>query len=287
MINFNQALVLMVGLLFASASHAQTGEPQYPADASFHFVGTTEFVVIETVRVYSETSGNFLPGLSPVVEEGTVTSELWVDTVLVDAQPSAPGESTATGVITTVRGTPAADQVGEPLTESLLLAPYGIGVTDNGPIRTAGVTESNVQITISNDNLDEWSGGTGDLYAEGLRLETDNQNLTWVTSGFFYNFDIEAQSNGDGTNTFVAQEVFFTTEIQGEVPAVEGTIFLERRVASTFNGTLQVPQGSISAVPTIPVYGLILIGFGLILIASRRLQRHQRNEPSPPSLLAR
>jgi hypothetical protein len=226
-----QALVLIAALLFSSASHAQSVEPTYPADASFHYVGTTEYWITETVSVYSESSGTFVSGPSTVVEEGIIAAELWVDTVLVAPQA---GESTTTGQITVIRGTPAGRQVGDPLTAASLLAPFGIGVTDDGIVKTVGITDTEVTVDVSADDSDDWSISAGELNAEGVIVETDDQNQTWVTSDLDYNFEITAQPGG---SIFVAQEELSTKEMQGDVPPVEGTVVIERTVFSMFNGS--------------------------------------------------
>lgn len=270
---WKQALVLIAALVFSSAGTAQAAEPQVPIDASFYFEGTTEFLVVETVSTYSASSGTFVRGPTTQVDSGNTTSELWIDTELVGAQPAPTGGWTLTGKITAVRGTEAGARVGEPLTASLLLAPFGIGVTEMGNIRSAGLTESEVTTLISDGNPGEWSLDMGDLVAEGIRIETDDQNQSWLTSSLRYRFEMEALNSSDGIS-FSATEILGTSEIQGDVPAVEGTVILERTVFYSFNGESTgvewVPQNSTTAVPAISLPGLILLGFGLVLLAGRR-----------------
>ncbi len=220
-----------------------------------------------------------------MVESETAASELWIEALFVDAQhvpPAAPNEFTATGKITLIKGTQAGIRLGSPLTASVLLAPFGIGVVDNGSTKTAGVTESEAQINFNNYNLGKWTSGIGKLSPEGIKLETDEtQNATYITFSRLYNFEINADSISDGTNTVMAQEVFNTREMQGAISPVDGTVFLERTVLSSFRESLveygRIPNEPIVQIPTISLYGLVLTIIGLILVARYRLSsaRHQ------------
>jgi hypothetical protein len=228
----------------------------------------TEFLVLETPRVYSESEGTFLGGQTTVIDGGIIDSELWVGSWFDGVQHvSGAGQEewTATGKITSIRGTQAGIRVGDPLTPSVLLAPFGIGVFDNGPVRTLGIFESDAEIQVIKDMMGEWVNGLGNLRAEGIEFETIPQGATFATSGLFYEFEIEAAFHSDGTNSVRAQELLEIKEIQGPVPPTDGTVFLETRVVSVFDGIIVekvIHSTSIPEPGTLALFGLGLLGLG-------------------------
>lgn len=267
-------LGVLSALAFTPPALAGPVVPDGPIDAWFHFVGMTEFAVFETPRVYSESEGTFVSGPTMAVEGGIIASELWIG-AWFDAVQHVPGvgqdEWTATGKLTSISGTQAGARLGEPLTASLILAPFGIGVFDDGTVRTAGIFQSNAEITVIKDMMGEWAVGIGELAAEGIKIETLPDGALLATLGLLYQFEIEAELHSDGTNMVRARELLQTNEVQGSVPPTDGTVLLETRVVSVFEGSLveTVIHPTSIAEPGM----LALFGLGLVGLAAARWRR--------------
>lgn len=238
-----------------------------PANASFHFNGAYEMLVIETRWEYSTAEDGFIGGASVVIDSGTGTSDLLVGasldnfySKLVDGKR----EWTAVGGISSISGTSAGARMLDPLTVTALTSPYDISQH-----------ESNFQVTYLADS-GTWKNGTGKVRAEALTFDSTPEGQTFLIDGLSYNFEIAGEIHEDGTNTAVIKESLELSEMLGPIPPVEGQAFLRTRILYIFNGSLaESTITSPVAVPTLHPWAQAILMLLLAVLGGAAWRRRK------------